>query len=80
MWLTLDAGRFESIEVNSKTGAVRVGLSAATEFTPTARLRIEQPAKIKDVGKYHSTQPLKQERDALVVPLKKGVTWVDLQQ
>jgi hypothetical protein len=79
LWLTLDAGRFASVEVNAKTGAVRVGLSAATEFTTIARMRIEQPAQIKDVGKYHSTKPLKQERDALVIPLNQGVTWVDLQ-
>jgi Family of unknown function (DUF5695) len=80
LWLILDAGRFEGIEVNTRTGAVRVGLSAATEFTLVARLRIEQPARIKDIGKYHSTQRLKQERDALVIPLDKGVTWVDLRQ
>jgi hypothetical protein len=78
LWLTLEAGRFENIEMNTKTGAVRVGLAAANEFTSTARLRIEQPAKMKDIGKYHSMPPLKQERDALVIPLKNGVTWVNL--
>src|SRR5579862_410614 len=33
LWLTLDAGTFERIEVNSKTGEVRLGLSGATPFT-----------------------------------------------
>jgi Family of unknown function (DUF5695) len=78
LWLTLEAGKFESIEVNIRTGAVRVGLSEADEFTKTARLRVEQPAKIKDVGKYYSIEQLKQDRDAFVIPLSKGVTWVNL--
>ena len=78
LWLTLDAGKFESVEVNTKTGSVRVGLSAATAFTPAALLRVEQPAKIKGVGKYLPLEPLKQERDGFVIPLQPGVTWVNL--
>ncbi len=64
LWLTLDAGSFERIEVNSKTGAVRVGLVAATLFTPVARLRVEEPGRIK--LKYHPVATLKAERGALV--------------
>lgn len=45
LWLTLDAGKFESIEVNPLTGVVRVGLAGATEATPQGLLRIEQPAR-----------------------------------
>lgn len=78
LWLTLDAGKFDGVEVNSKTGAVRIGLGAATKFTPMARLRLEQPAKLEGVGTYRSTKPLKLERDAYVVPLEKGTTWVVL--
>ena len=78
LWLTLDSGQFESVEVNSKTGLVRLGLAPATQFTPAARLRIEQPAKVKGIGMYHPNQPLKSERDAYVVPLQKLTTWVEL--
>jgi Family of unknown function (DUF5695) len=78
LWLTLDAGKFESVELNTKTGSVRIGLSAATAFTPAALLRMEQPAKLADVGTYHFAEPWKQERDAFVIPLKPGVTWVNL--
>ena len=78
LWLTLDAGKFESVEVDSKTGAVRVGLAAATQFTTVARLRIEQPAKLPGVGAFHPAKPLKSERDAFVVPLEKATTWVEL--
>ncbi len=78
LWLTLDSGKFESIEVNSKTGVVKVGLAAATPFTRAARLRVEQPAKIDSVGTYHPEQTLRLEREAFVVPLFKGTTWVSL--
>jgi len=78
LWLTLDAGKFDGVEVDSKTGAVRIGLGAATKFTPMARLRLEQPAKLQGVGTYCSTKPLKIERDAYVVPLAKGTIWVEL--
>jgi hypothetical protein len=77
LWLTLDAGSFESVEVNSKTGVVRVGLAAETPFTPTARLRLEQPAKGKPKA-YRPSKSLSEERGALVVPLGKNVTWIEL--
>ena len=67
LWLTLDAGRFETVELNARTGAVRVGLASATPETPQARLRIEQPAKVAGIGNYQPSQSLKQ-----------GSTWVEL--
>src|SRR6266699_1650544 len=78
LWLTLEAGKFESVEVNSKNGAVRVGLSASTQFTAAAHLRIEQPAKLQGVGIYHPAKTMKIERDAYVVPLEKGTSWIEL--
>jgi hypothetical protein len=75
--LTLDAGTFESIEVNAKTGAVRVGLSSATSFTPSARLRIEQPAHMV-TGTYRPAKTLQSERGAWVVPLNKDKSWLEL--
>jgi hypothetical protein len=78
LWLTLDSGTFDSVELNSKSGAVRVGLSGATKFTPEARLRVEQPAKVTGIGTYHPALTLRLERDVYVVPLKKGITWIDL--
>ncbi len=78
LWLTLDSGKFEALELDSKTGAVRLALAPATQFTPAARLRVEQPAKISGVGAYHQAKQLKVERDAYVVPLGMATTWVDL--
>jgi len=77
LWITLDAGNFEAVEVNSKAGSVRVGLAPATPFTRTARLRVEQPAKVK-AGVYRPVKALSSEGDAWVVPLGADITWVDL--
>ena len=79
LWLTLDAGRFSSVSVNPKTGAVRVDLDAATKFTPKTRLRVEQPAKLGSTGTYHPVTKLESERGAYVVLLRAGTTWVELQ-
>ncbi len=76
--LTLDAGKFQSLEVNPKTGTVRVGFAAATRFTPAARLRVEQPAKVAGVGSYAPVKSLAMERGAYVVPLQGTTTWVEL--
>jgi hypothetical protein len=78
LWLTLDSGKFTGLEYNAKTHAVRVALAPATEETPTARLRIQQPAKVAGIDTYHPAEKLEVERDAFVVPLKSGATWVEL--
>lgn len=78
VWLTLDAGAFEAIELNSTTGAVRVGLSAATQFTHAARLRVEQPGKQNSSGTFRPARSFKLERGAYVVPLGAQTTWMEL--
>jgi hypothetical protein len=78
LWLTLDAGKFEAVELNPEGGKVRVALAPTTESTRTARLRIEQPAKPRGFGSYHPATEFKLERDAFVVPLEKHPTWVEL--
>jgi len=79
LWLTLDAGTFENVEVNTKTGIVRVGLATFTAFTPVARLRIEQPAK-SNVGAYSPAGDFQSERDAWVIPLGDQIRWVELRK
>jgi hypothetical protein len=53
-------------------------LAAADEYTPTARLRIEQPAKVEGIGTYHPTEKFNNARDAFEVPLKSSPTEVVL--
>ena len=78
LWLTLDAGKFQSVELDSKSGDVRVELAPADEFTSVARLRVEQPAKLPGVGQYRPESAISQERGAYVVPLGATTTAVKL--
>jgi len=78
LWLTLDSGNFEAVELNSGTGVMRIGLSATTQFTHTARLRVEQPAKQKSAGTYRPVKSFSLERGAYVVPLSARTTWIEL--
>jgi len=78
LWLTLDAGRFDSVELNSKTGAVRIGLAPADPFTPMAYLRVRQPAKLAGIGNYQLAETFHVEREAYAVPLHAKTTWIEL--
>jgi hypothetical protein len=78
LWLTLDAGTFESIEIDG--GEVRVTLSPATESAPSARLRVEQPAAVAGVGVIEVLGTFDRERGAYVIPLATGMTEVELRQ
>lgn len=76
LWLTLDAGRFGKVELDGKTGAVKVTLEGKTEFTPKAYLRVETLA-----GKtsYVPQASYEQERGMYVVSLSDGPTTLTLQ-
>jgi len=78
LWLTLDAGQFERVELNPRTGHVRVWLAPASAFTPVARLRVEQPAVVKGVGTYAPSKRFPMERGAYVVRLGSVTTWIEL--
>ena len=80
LWLTLDAGEFEEIDINSVTKVVRVGFASETEYTPAARLRIEQPAQIDGVSSFRPDGNLSTERRAFIVPLESQRTWIELTQ
>jgi hypothetical protein len=79
LWLTLDAGTFEAVEVDTHTHAVRVCLSPAAPHTPQALLRVEQPAKIAGIKTYHPVgQSLAVSREGYLVTLKRSPSWVTL--
>jgi hypothetical protein len=75
LWLTLDAGTFESVEMGPD--GVRILLSPATAHTPAARLRIAQPAEV-DTGLPSPLEDFPREREAWVIPLGEGATEVIL--
>jgi hypothetical protein len=67
LWLTLDAGLFDLVEIAD--GTVRVRLAAGTPHTPVARLRVEQPARLEGVGRFAPAATYAMERGAYVIPL-----------
>ncbi|HYV10234.1 MAG TPA: DUF5695 domain-containing protein [Pyrinomonadaceae bacterium] len=70
LWLTLDAGTFERIAINTKSNIVRVTLSPADRFTPNVRLRL--------AGAYAPQGNFVNERDAFTIPLRRSPTTIDL--
>jgi hypothetical protein len=67
LWLTLDAGTFESVTLTD--GSVRVRLAPATAHTPVARLRVERPAAPAGAPPVAPVGQFKQERGAFMIPL-----------
>ena len=78
MFLTLDAGAFQQVAIDQKTGTVRVTLAPATAHIPEARLRIERTAEVPGVNVYRPAASLVQERGAYVVPLGAAATTLEL--
>ncbi len=80
LWLTLDAGTFETVAINVKTGAVRVSLSRATAHTPQARLRVEQPARRSNGGTYKPRRKVEMQSGAYIIDLKSETLNVELSE
>ena len=78
LWLTLDAGTFEEVAINTRTNVVRVSLSPANVFTPNARLRVQQPAKVTQIGTFAPREKFVNEGDAFTIPLRSSTTSVEL--
>lgn len=78
LWLTLDAGKFKAVDIDAQTGRVRVTLAGATQDAPKARLHIEEPAHLKNAGKYRPENAFPVERGAYVISLKTTSTSIEL--
>ena len=76
LWLTLDAGTFEEIELTPQ--GVRLTLDPATAYTRRALLRVEQPFESGGVGTFSPTGSFEIDRGAYVVPLGDGPVRVNL--
>ncbi len=78
LWLTLESGRFEHVEIDTINKSVRLGLTAATQYISKARLKIEQPAKIIGIGAFKPAKNLETERGSFNIPLDSNTTWIEL--
>lgn len=62
LWLTLDAGSFEKIIYNKRTGKVEIVLKTRNEFTPTAFLRSNEELELN----------FEKVRGSYMIPLKEN--------
>jgi len=76
LWITLDAGTFDSVELSP--GEVRVTLAPGTAQTPEALLRVEQPGLAEGSEGFLVTGDLRAERGGVVVSLGAEPTEVTL--
>jgi len=76
LWLTLEAGAFEEVEIRGEE--VRLRLAPADPYSPAGRLRIERPAPSNEPRRYRPHGDLAMERGAYVIPLGRNATDVVL--
>lgn len=78
LYLTLDAGQFERIDLDPRTGRMRVTLAPETTHVRRARLRIEQTGKTVPARTWTPAGTFTSERGAWVVPLSARSTMVEV--
>jgi hypothetical protein len=74
LWITLDAGKIESLRFNSSTGEVRLRIEKANQFTPKAIIRLSQPAKLPGIGTFQIKNEGGKERGATLISLSSNAT------
>ena len=81
LWLTLDSGQFESLVVDVIDKTVQVTVASDTDYTPVARLRVEQPAQVEGVQTFVPSKRLIFSRKRLRDPggLCSGQRRINLQ-
>ena len=78
LWLTLDAGRFLSVDYDTERGTVRLHLAAKSDSVPEARMHIEQTVSGPRVARYTAPDSWKVDGGAYVLPLQTTETIVTL--
>lgn len=76
LWLTLDAGKFQSVSYGPATGRVSAVLAARDAFTPSAFLEVSTPTK--GAKPYRVASPASSERGGYLVTLDARPTTVEL--
>lgn len=72
VWITLDAGQIIEAAFHTGSKTVHLTVAPATEHTPDALIRLEQPVKINGLGKYAIKNGVTAERGAYRLALKKN--------
>ena len=69
LWITLDAGRIDTVAYHERTGEVRITIAEGDSHTPTAYLRLERTTA---AGAYGLVGYEKTDRGQYAIPLKGG--------
>jgi hypothetical protein len=78
LWITLDAGRLDSVDFDSKGGVIRLHLAAASATSTQARLRLKQTSTIAGALPWAVASKTATDAGADVIPLHTGETIVTL--
>lgn len=78
LYLTLDSGVFDMVEVDLASGRVLAKLAEGSGKAKTLRLRVEQPGQVAKVGAYSVNGALKEDAGAILVPMRSGRSQVVL--
>lgn len=76
LWVTLDAGKLQTATLDAQSHTVQLTLAPADSATPSARVRLEQPATVSGIGAYSISGSYTNERGASAVPLGSSSTTI----
>lgn len=80
LWLTLDAGQFQSVSFNVKSGEVKMEFEKADSFTPEAYLHVSTTGKEIAAKEYNTEALSRNERGSLSIKLGDKLTEITLAQ
>jgi hypothetical protein len=78
VWITLAAGQVQTVSYNATTKTIQLLLAPKDDFTPTAFIKIEQPALQKETGNYIVKNGAVDHRGFYPVTLNNASTTVEL--
>jgi len=78
IWLTLNAGTFNTVSYNTQSGDVSILLDKTDKYTPQAFLNVQQVAHVKGSFTYRPSKSLLKTRGAYIIHLTDGPTKINL--
>jgi hypothetical protein len=80
LWITLDAGKIVSADYDTHNHTITLHLAAATQYVPTARIRLTQTATNASASAWNIATPTTVDAGTHIVPLGNGETAVVVQK
>jgi hypothetical protein len=78
LWLTLDAGKFKTVEFDKTINTIQLTFDGSSKHIPNARLKIEQMGVDNRNIDFKPAKEYQLERGTYVIPLNKKQTTVSL--